>query len=106
VGDDPQQLSINVGPDETLRARVRDATLAWLRQQPEVVAAYSSEQTAAAAPPPGKLADRLTVLERFHESYDKERSGDIQVQFSEYASIGMPRAPGDAVAGARLALGL
>jgi len=99
VGDDPQQLSINVGPDETLRARVRDATLAWLRQQPEVVAAYSSEQTAAAAPPPGKLADRLTVLERFHESYDKERSGDIQVQFSEYASIGMPRAPGDAVAG-------
>ena len=99
VGDDPQQLNINVGPDETLRAKVRDAALAWLKQQPEVVAAYSAEETAAAATPLGKPADQLTVLERFHESYDKERSGDIQVQFSEHASIGMPRAPGDTVAG-------
>ena len=106
VGDDPQQLSINVGPDETLRARVRDATLAWLRQQPEVVAAYSSEQTAAAAPPPGKLADRLTVLERFHESYDKgtqrRHPGPIlRICLDRYAE-GTRRRGG----GARLALGL
>jgi arylsulfatase A-like enzyme len=99
VADDPQQLSINVGPDEALRAKVRDTALAWLKQQPEVVAAFTAEQTAAAVPPQGKPADQLTVLERFHESYDKERSGDIQVQFSERASIGMPRAPGDTIAG-------
>ena len=99
VGDDPQQLSINVGPDEALRAKVRDASIAWLKQQPEVAAAFNAEEVAAAAPPRGKPADRLSVLERFHESYDRERSGDIQVQFSQYATLGMPRGPGDTVAG-------
>jgi len=99
VGDDPQQLSINVGPDEALRAKVRDAAIAWLRQRPEVAAIFTADETAAAVPPPGKPVDQLTVVERFHESYDKDRSGDIQVEFAQYASIGMPRAPGDAVAG-------
>ena len=99
VGDDPQQLSINVGPDDALRAKVRDASIAWLKQQPEVAAAFTAEEVAAAAPPPGKPADRLSALERFHESYDRERSGDIQVQFTQYATLGMPRGPGDTVAG-------
>jgi len=99
VGDDPQQLSINVGPDDALRAKVRDVAVAWLRQQPEVAQVYTSDQTAAAAPAPGKPADQLTILERFHESYDKERSGDIQVQFLQYATMGMPRGAGDTVAG-------
>ncbi|WP_420138783.1 alkaline phosphatase family protein [Sphingomonas sp.] len=99
VGDDPQQLTINVGPDPALRARVRDAAVAWLKQRPEVAAVFTADQTAAAVPPRGKTPDQLTVLERFHESYDKERSGDIQVELSEHASIGMPRRPGDNVAG-------
>ena len=99
VGDDPQQLSINVGPDDALRAKVRDAALAWLRRQPEVAQAYSADETAAAVPAPGKPVDQLSVIERFHESYDKERSGDIQVQFLQYATLGMPRGPGDTVAG-------
>jgi len=99
VGDDPQQLTINAGPDEALRAKVREAAVGWLRQQPEVAQVYTADQTAGAAPAPGKPADQLTVIERFHESYDKERSGDIQVQFLQYATMGMPRAPGDTVAG-------
>ena len=99
VGDDPQQLTINVGPDAALHAKVRDAAVAWLKQQPEVAAVFTAGQTAAAAPPPGKPADQLSVVERFHESYDPERSGDIQVQLAQYASIGMPRGPGDKVAG-------
>jgi predicted AlkP superfamily pyrophosphatase or phosphodiesterase len=99
VGDDPQQLTINVGPDDALRAKVRDAAMAWLKQQPEVAAAYTADQTAAAVPPQGKPADQLTVLERFHESYDKERSGDIQVEFRQYSTLYMARAPGDTVAG-------
>ena len=99
VGDDPQQLSINVGPDEALRTKVRDAAVAWLRQQPEVAAVFTADQTAAAMPPPGKPADQLSIVERFHESYDPERSGDIQVQLAQYASLGMPRGPGDTVAG-------
>ena len=99
VGDDPQQLTINVGPDEALRAQVRDAAVAWLKQQPEVATVFTADQTAAAVPPPGKPVDQLSIVERFHESYDKERSGDIQVQLSQYASVGMPRGPGDTVAG-------
>jgi predicted AlkP superfamily pyrophosphatase or phosphodiesterase len=99
VGDEPQQLSINVGPDEALRAKVRDAAVAWLRRQPEVAAIFTADQVAAAVPPPGKPVDRLSVAERFHESYDPERSGDIQVQFAQYATLGMPRGPGDTVAG-------
>ena len=99
VGDDPQQLSINVGPDEALRAKVRDASVAWLKRQPEVAAVFTADEIAAAVPPAGKPADQLTVAERFHESYDKERSGDIQVQFTQYATLGMPRGPGDTVAG-------
>ena len=99
VGDDPQQLTINVGPDDTMRAKVRDAAVAWLRQQPEIAEVYTAEQTAAAVPPPGKPADQLTVLERFHESYDKDRSGDIQVEFRQYSTLYMARGPGDTVAG-------
>ena len=99
VGDDPQQLTINVGPDESMRARVRDAAVAWLRQQPEIAAVYTADQTAAAVPPPGKPVDELTVLERFHESYDKDRSGDIQVEFKQYSTLYMARGPGDTVAG-------
>lgn len=99
VGDDPQQLTINVGPDAALRAKVSDATIAWLKQRPEVAAAFTAAETAAAVPPANKAPDQLTVLERFHESYDKERSGDIQVEFREHSTLYMARAPGDAVAG-------
>jgi predicted AlkP superfamily pyrophosphatase or phosphodiesterase len=98
VGDDPQQLTINVGPDEALRAKVRDAAVAWLKQQPEVAEVYTADQTAA-ADPKGKPVDQLTVLERFHESYDKERSGDIQVEFRQFSTLYMARGPGDTVAG-------
>ena len=99
VGDDPQQLTINVGTDDALRAKVRDAAIVWLKQRPEVAAVFTADETAAATPPPGKPADQLSVVERFHESYDKERSGDIQVELTQYASVGMPRGPGDTVAG-------
>ena len=99
VADDPQQLTINVGPDEALKARVRDAAVAWLKTRPEVAEVFTAAQTVAAAPPPGKPADKLTFAERFHESYDPERSGDIQVAFLEHTTFGMPRAAGDYVAG-------
>ena len=99
VGDDPQQLIINVGPDEALRAKIRDATLAWLKDRPKVAQAYPAAETAAAVPPPGKPVTELTTLERFHESYDAERSGDIQVEFLDHTTLSMPRAAGDYVAG-------
>jgi len=53
----------------------------------------------AARVPPGTPADQLTMLQRFHESYDPERSGDIFVVYAERSSFGIPRKTGDTVAG-------
>jgi len=99
VADDPQQLVINVGPDEALRARVRDAAVAWLKTRPEVDAVFTAAETAAAVPAPNKPVTDLTLDERFHESYDPERSGDIQVALRPNTTVGMPRGVGDYVAG-------
>ncbi len=99
VGDDPQQLYINVGPDAALRDRVRDATLPWLKQQPEVREAFTRDEVAAASVAPGTTPDALTIVQRFHESYDPERSGDIAVAYRPRTSFGVPRGPGDVVAG-------
>jgi predicted AlkP superfamily pyrophosphatase or phosphodiesterase len=99
VGDDPQQLSINVGPDAALKAKVRDTAVEWLKGRPEVYKVFTADETVAAVPPAGKPVTDLTFAERYNESYDKERSGDIQVAFAQYTTIGMPRGPGDYVAG-------
>jgi predicted AlkP superfamily pyrophosphatase or phosphodiesterase len=98
-GDDPQQLYINVGPDEALRAKVRDAAVAWLKQQPEVREVFTRAEVEAATVPPGTTPDTLTMAQRFHESYDKDRSGDIAVAYRPRTSFGIPRGPGDVVAG-------
>ncbi len=99
VGDDPQQLTINVGPDEALRTKVRDAALAWLKQQAEVREIFTRNQVEAATVPPHTAPDQLSLAQRFHESYDKDRSGDIAVAYQERTTFGMPRGPGDVVAG-------
>ena len=99
VGDDPQQLYINVGPDETLRTKVRDATVAWLEQQPEVRNVFTRAEVEQATVAPGTTPDRLSMVQRFHESYDRDRSGDIAVAYRPRTSFGIPRGPGDVVAG-------
>ena len=99
VGDDPQQLYINTGNDAALRARVNDAAIAWLKQQPEVKDVFSRAEIAAATVPPGTTPDRLTIAQRYHESYDPTRSGDIAVAYAPRTSFGVPRGPGDVVAG-------
>ncbi len=99
VGDDPQQLTINVGLDEALRSKVRDATVAWLKQQPEVREVFTRAEVEAATVPPHTAPDKLSFAQRFHESYDRDRSGDIAVAYAERTTFGMPRGPGDTVAG-------
>jgi predicted AlkP superfamily pyrophosphatase or phosphodiesterase len=99
VGDDPQQLYINVGPDEALRAKVRDATVSWLKTQPQVSQVFTRAEVEAATVAPGTSPDKLSFAQRFHESYDVDRSGDIAVAYAERTSFGMPRGPGDVVAG-------
>jgi predicted AlkP superfamily pyrophosphatase or phosphodiesterase len=99
VGDDPQQLYVNVGTDTALAAKVRGAAIAWLKRQPQVRAVLTAEEVAAATVPAGTTPDKLTIAQRFHESFDPARSSDIAVAYAARTSFGLPRSPGDAVAG-------
>jgi arylsulfatase A-like enzyme len=99
VGDDPEQLFINTPPDPAFHAKVSAAAVAWLKAQPQVSQVFTADQIAAAAPAPGKSVEALSLAERFHESYDSDRSGDIIVAFKQYSTLGMPRSVGDNVAG-------
>ena len=92
-------LSVDVGPDEALRAKVRDTAMAWLKQQPQVRFAFTSAEVEAASVPPRTPASSLSIVQRFHESYDADRSGDIAVAYAARTSFGVPRGPGDVVAG-------
>jgi predicted AlkP superfamily pyrophosphatase or phosphodiesterase len=90
---DPQTLNI-VGGDGSLR----DAAIAWLKARPEIVA-VTPAATIAAIPMPRGRPDRLTLLQRYRESFDPERGADLYVEFGEYAARSMPKAPTDTVAG-------
>jgi predicted AlkP superfamily pyrophosphatase or phosphodiesterase len=99
-GDDSRQLILNLGPlDQPRRDAVTAAALAWLRARPEVTRAYAAGEIAKVAVPPGKSPADLTLEERFAESFDAERSGDILVAYAEGATLGVPRSAGDNVAG-------
>jgi len=100
VGDDPRQLILALAPlDQARRAAIVEAATAWLKVRPEVAAAYTAEEIARVVVPKGRPAPELTLPERFAESYDRERSGDVLVAYAEGATLGMPRSPGDSIAG-------
>lgn len=100
AGDDPRELIINLAPaDDARRGAVQTAAIAWLKAQPDVADALTASDVAAAVPPPGKPVDQLTLAERFHLSFDRERSGDVMVAYPEFASLGVPQGPGATVAG-------
>lgn len=99
LADDPQQLYLNVAGDDALKQRIRDEAVAWLKRREEVAAVFTADQVAASAPPPGKPVDQLSLAERFYESFDRARSGDIAVALVEYSSTYNPKGPGELVAG-------
>jgi predicted AlkP superfamily pyrophosphatase or phosphodiesterase len=100
VGDDPRNLILALGPvDEARRAEVTHAIVDWLNARPEVAHAFTAHEIATALPPKGKPVADLTLAERFNESYDRARSGDIIVAYKEFASLGVPLGPYDTVAG-------
>lgn len=100
VAGNSRQVVLKLAPaDAPRRAAVLAAALAWLKARPEVAAAYAAAEIVAAAPPRGKPVADLTLPERLAQSFDPERSGDILVAYAERATLGMPRAPGDSVAG-------
>ena len=99
AGKDPQELTINGPGDAAFRERLGNEAVAWLQKKPEVDRVLTRQQVIAAAPPVGRSVDHLTMAERFHESFDADRSGDIFVVLHEYTTPSVPRKPTDAVAG-------
>ncbi len=96
---DGQQLYISpkiVLP--TMRQRVSLLATKALRQMPQVVDVFTSAQLAQIQIPHDKPANELTLAERFAESFDATRSGDLSVAYKAYASFGFPKSPGDAIA--------
>ena len=85
--------------DDQRRPEIPRAAMDWLSARPEVAAVYTADQIAAAVPPKGKPVEQLTLAERFNESFDRERSGDIIVAWKEGASQGVPTGLTDTVAG-------
>ena len=101
LAGDPEQINI-VGfgnPDAALNARIQAATIKRLRARPDVVAVFTRAEAMAAVPRPGTPVDELSLLERFHESTDAVRSGDILVAYRPYTTSGSPSAYGDTVGG-------
>ena len=100
VGDDPRQVILKLNPaDEARRPEIVKAAVAWLSQRPEVSHVFTADEIAAATPPAGARPETLTIAQRFHESFDRDRSGDVIVSYLEGASLGIPKPPRGNVAG-------
>ena len=100
VSADPRQLVLGLGPvDDQRRPEITRAIVDWLNARPEVARAFTAAEVAAAVPPKDKPVEQLTLAERFNESFDKDRSGDIMIAWKEGASLGIPGSISDTVAG-------
>ncbi|CAN5287592.1 alkaline phosphatase PhoY [soil metagenome] len=99
-GDDSRQVILNLAPDdEKRRPQMTKAVVAWLIKKPGVDQAFIADEIAAAGPKPDTPVEKLSVAERFHESFDRDRSGDVIVSYAEGASLGVPQGPGANIAG-------
>jgi predicted AlkP superfamily pyrophosphatase or phosphodiesterase len=96
---DPQQIYIKAARGTPEYGRIEQATVAWVKQRPEVAAVFTTAEIAAAVPPRGKSVSDLTLAERINESYVPDRSGDVFVVFKPHASFGIPSTPTSSVAG-------
>ncbi|MDO6413448.1 alkaline phosphatase family protein [Sphingomonas sp. BIUV-7] len=92
------ELFLRPGFDPALAGPVTAEAVAWLRTRPEVAEVVTRAEVAAVPLPRGGPA-ALSHAQRFRESYDPERTGDILISFRERASIGLPVKFGDSVAG-------
>lgn len=85
--------------DAALRERIATVALAAVITRPDVVAAFTKEAVLQIQLPINKPADELSLIERFAESVDAERSPDILIALQPYLSLGKPKAPENYIAG-------
>ena len=93
-----EQVTI-LATDAAMKAKILAAARSQLRLRPEIAAVFTRDELLTLRIPPGKPADELTLAERFAESTDALRSGDLAIAVRPYASLGLPKAFGDAIAG-------
>ncbi|QJU58945.1 alkaline phosphatase family protein [Sphingomonas sp. AP4-R1] len=98
IGADANELYFRPGLDAATASAVTAAAVPWLKARPEVSDVHTRAEIEAVPMPRGEPRS-LTILQRYRESYDAERSGDIFIAFQERASIGLPKKFGDSVAG-------
>jgi arylsulfatase A-like enzyme len=98
-GSDPQQIWIKPDVPPNMRAKVQVEAVAWLKHQPQIRAVFTRREIQAAVVTPHTPPDRLTIIQRFRESYDPVRSADIAVAFAPRTSFGEPHEEGDTIAG-------
>jgi predicted AlkP superfamily pyrophosphatase or phosphodiesterase len=70
-----------------------------LQQQPGVEKVLTRDIVEKAVAPVGKPPTELSLAERLNESYDRDRSPDIFVEFKKNTTLGWPRGAADYVAG-------
>ncbi|PZU09132.1 alkaline phosphatase family protein [Sphingomonas sp.] len=95
---DANELYLRPGLDAATASSAMAAALPWLKARPEVADVRTRAEIAAVAMPRG-APRRLTIPQRYRESFDPARSGDLFIAFRPRASIGMPAKFGDSVAG-------
>ncbi|MGH8443659.1 MAG: alkaline phosphatase family protein, partial [Solimonas sp.] len=96
---DAQALYLTRKVDAKLKPKLIASARAWLEKEPKIAAVFSKDEALAGLPPANKPVDELTLLERFAESTDAERSGDLQIAWQPYIAAGEPKKIGDTIAG-------
>ena len=99
VGDGQQLFLVSRGDDPARRQRILEAVIAELDGRPEVEHVFPAAQIARTKLSGSRPADELTLAERYAQSYDPERSGDVIVTFKPNASLGYPDMAGDYISG-------
>ena len=100
TGDGSQLQITDFGtPDAALRAKIAETVVARLRALPQVAEVHTKAEVLATPIPRGKSPERWTILERLAASNDRERSGDIQIVWQEFASFGVPGVNAQYIAG-------
>ncbi|MFW2829595.1 alkaline phosphatase family protein [Sphingomonas sp. ID0503] len=94
-----EQLYYNPRLDPVVRDEIEARTIALLRALPAVQDVFRKADILKVEVPAGKPADELTLTERFAESIDPVRSGDLLVVTKPYESFGDPDSAGDSIAG-------
>ena len=95
---DEQQILIDTD-DVSLKAKVSDALVTWLKQQPQVRDVFTRAQIEAVPMPINANPATLSMIQRYRESYVPARSGDIAVAYAPRTSFGEPAKLNDSVAG-------